>query len=74
VEEIEEQLRLYSHRLLRSRSASALEEVERLERKLLVYRDWILPGAVRTPQAKPNLIENEGFDKRNILADEGYWS
>lgn len=73
VEEIEEQLRIFSQSLLRSRTQSDMDEVARLEHKLMIYRDWILPGAVRTPRPKPNLIDSEGLDKRDILADDGYW-
>lgn len=74
VEEIEEQLRVYSQSLLRSRTKRDMDEVARLEHKLMVYRDWILPGAVRTPRPQRNLIDNEGIDKRDILADDAYWS
>jgi len=74
VEEIEQQLRIYGQSMLRSRTQADMDEVARLEHKLMVYRDWILPGAVRTPRPKRNLVDNEGIDKRDTLADDGYWS
>lgn len=74
VEEIESQLRVYSQSLLRSRTQQDMDEVARLEHKLMVYRDWILPGAVRTPSPKRPRVEEDAFDKREILADEEYWS
>jgi hypothetical protein len=49
--------------------------VEELEARLLVYRDWVMPGqgAVRTPRPKRSILDSNGFDKRQVLADQAYW-
>lgn len=54
------------------RKRSAQEAADALESQLAVYRDWIVPGAVRTPRAKRSILQ-DGYDKRNVLADADYW-
>jgi len=53
----------------------AADVVEELEARLLVYRDWVMPGqgAVRTPRPKRSILDSNGFDKRQVLADQAYW-